>query len=87
MGLPGMVLSAISAAVGAIMYWAITYQGHGFRLSTVGVILMVVGAFGFVTSAIVFGVSRGSIGSNKHSLDRVVTDTDGNTSSVHEQSK
>lgn len=87
MGLPGMVLSAVSVAVGAIMYWAVTYQGHGFRLSTVGVILMVVGAFGFVVSAIVFGVSRGSIGSGRHSLDRQVTDSQGNTSSVHEQSK
>ena len=87
MGLPGMVLSAIAAAAGAIMYWAITYQGHGFRLSTIGIILMVVGAFGFVVSAIVFGVSRGSVGSSRHSLDRVVTDTQGNTSSVHEQSK
>ncbi len=87
MGLPGMVLSAIAAAAGAIMYWAITYQGHGFRLSTIGIILMVAGAFGFVVSAIVFGVSRGSVGSSRHSLDRVVTDSQGNTSSVHEQSK
>lgn len=69
------------------MYWAITYQGHGFRMSTVGIILMVVGAFGFVVSAIVFGVSRGSIGSNRHSLDRQVVDAQGHTSSVHEQSK
>ena len=38
MGLPGMVLSAIAAVAGAIMYWAITYQGTGFRLSTVGLI-------------------------------------------------
>ena len=46
MGLPGMVLSAIAAAAGAIMYWAVTYQSTGFRLSTVGVILMIAGAFG-----------------------------------------
>ncbi len=69
------------------MYWAITYQGTGFRLSTIGVILMVVGAFGFVVSAIVFGVSRGNVGSSRHSLDRVVVDAQGNTSSVHEQTK
>lgn len=87
MGLPGMVLSAISVAAGAIMYWAITYQGQGFRMSTVGVILMVVGAAGFVVSAIVFGVSRGSVGSSRHSLDREVVDPQGRTSSVHEQSK
>lgn len=85
MGLPGMVLSAIAVAVGAIMYWAITYSGHGFRMGTVGVILMIVGGFGFVVSAIVFGVSRGSVGSNKRSLDRQVVDAQGNTSSVHEE--
>jgi len=87
MGLPGMVLSAIAAAAGAIMYWAITYQGTGFRLSTVGVILMIAGAFGFVVSAIVFAVSRSPERSTKHSLDRQVVDSSGNASSVHEDSK
>ncbi len=87
MGLPGMVFSSIAVAAGAIMYWAITYQGHGFRFSTIGIILMIVGAFGFVASAVVFGVSRGSVGSNRHSLDRQVTDASGNTSSVHEETK
>ena len=82
-----MVFSSIAVAAGAIMYWAITYQGHGFRFSTIGVILMIVGAFGFVASAVVFGVSRGSVGSNRHSLDRQVTDASGNTSSVHEETK
>ncbi len=87
MGLPGMVLSAIAAVAGAIMYWAITYQGTGFRLSTVGIILMIAGAFGFVVSAIVFAISRGPERSTRHSLDRQVVDTSGNTSSVHEDSK
>jgi hypothetical protein len=56
MGLSGMVLSAISAVTGAIMYWATTAQTsvvaqqHGFRLSTLGVILMIAGAVGFVIS-------------------------------------
>ncbi len=84
MGLPGMVLSAIAAAAGAIMYWAITYQGTGFRLSTVGVIIMIAGAFGFVVSAIVFSMSRGP---QRHSLYRQVVDTSGNMSSVHEDTK
>ena len=44
MGLTGMVFSLISITAGAVMYWAVTSSGHGFRLSTVGVILMVVGA-------------------------------------------
>jgi len=38
MGLTGMVFSTIAIAAGAVMYWAVTSQGHGFRLSTVGVI-------------------------------------------------
>lgn len=87
MGLPGMVLGAIAAVAGAIMYWAITYQGTGFRLSTVGVILMIAGAVGFVVSAIIFAVSRGPERSPRHTLDRQVVDTAGNTSSVHEDSK
>jgi hypothetical protein len=82
-----MVLSAIAAAAGAIMYWAITYQGTGFRLSTVGVILMIAGAFGFVVSAIVFAISRSPERSTRHSLDRQVVDSSGNSSSVHEDSK
>ena len=87
MGLPGMVLSAIATAAGAIMYWAITYQGTGFRLSTVGVILMIAGAFGFVVSAIVFAVSRGPERSTKHTMNRQVVDSAGNASSVHEDSQ
>lgn len=87
MGLPGMVLSAIAGAAGAIMYWAVSYQGTGFRLSTVGLILMIVGGFGFVVSAVVFGVSRQGVGGGRHYLDREVTGADGKTSSVHEDSK
>jgi len=87
MGLPGMVLSAIVAAAGAIMYWAVTYQGTGFRLSTVGLILMIAGAFGFVVSAIVFAVSRGPVSTGHHEMNREVVDSAGNSSSVHEDSK
>ena len=85
MGLPGMVLSAIAAVAGAIMYWAITYQGTGFRLSTVGVILMIAGAVGFVVSAIIFATSRRQISSGPHSMDRQVTDSQGHSSTLHEE--
>ena len=37
LGLMGTGFSTVAIAVGAIMYWAVTYQGHGFRFSTVGV--------------------------------------------------
>jgi phosphate/sulfate permease len=87
MGLPGMVLSAIAAVVGAIMYWAVTYDGTGFKFSTIGIILMIAGGAGFVVSMIIFAVSRRSVGAGPHSLDRQVVDSDGRSSSVHEETK
>src|ERR1035437_1522667 len=64
-GRTGMFFSILAIAAGAVMYWAVTSQGHGFRLSTVGVILMVVGVVGLVASGIVFATSRRP-GSGKH---------------------
>jgi uncharacterized membrane protein YciS (DUF1049 family) len=91
MGLPGMVLSAISAVAGAIMYWAVTAQSssvvqqHGFRLSTLGVILMIAGAVGFIISLTVFMVSRHSPPAPSRSLDREVIDSSGRSTEVHER--
>lgn len=85
MGLKGMGFSFIAIAAGAVMYWAVTAQGHGFRLSTVGVILMVIGALGFVASSIVFGVSRGPDGNGHHTFDHEETDKQGQTTAVHEE--
>jgi hypothetical protein len=85
MGLTGMAFSMIAIAAGAVMYWAVTYQGHGFRLSTVGVILMIVGAVGLVASTIIFGMSRRPTGSRHHTYDREATDTQGRMAEVHEE--
>jgi uncharacterized membrane protein YciS (DUF1049 family) len=91
MGLPGMVLSAISAVAGAIMYWAVTAQSssvaqqHGFRLSTLGIILMIAGAVGFVISLIVFITSRHTPAAPSRSLDREVVDSSGRTTELHER--
>ena len=86
MGLIGMFFSVVAIAAGAIMYWGVTAtQGHGFRLSTVGVILMVVGAVGLVVSMIVFAVSRGSAGSGRRTYDRQATDSQGRSTAVHEE--
>ncbi len=84
MGLTGMGFSTVSLAVGAVMYWAVTAQGHGFRYSTVGVILMVVGAIGLVVSMIVFGASRPS-GGRSRSYDRQAIDSQGRSTEVHEE--
>jgi Tfp pilus assembly protein PilX len=85
MGLAGMAFSMISIAVGAILYWAVTSQGHGFRVSTVGVILMVVGVIGLVVSTVVFAMSRRPAGSRDRTFDRQVTDAHGRTAEVHEE--
>jgi hypothetical protein len=82
-GLPGMVLSAISTVVGAIMYYATTAQSsavvqqHGFRLSTLGAISMVAGAIGIVISLVVFIASRRAPSDPSRSLDREVVDSSG----------
>ena len=85
MGLTGMVFSMIAIAAGAIMAWAVTSQSHGFRLSTVGVILIVVGAVGLVISSVIFATSRRPTGSRDRTYDRQVTDTQGRTAAVHEE--
>lgn len=85
MGLTGMVFSMISIALGAVLCWAVTSPGHGFRLSTVGVILMVVGAIGLVISAVVFATTRRPVGTQNRIYDRAVTDTEGRTAAVHEE--
>jgi len=86
MGLTGMVFSTIAIAAGAIMYWAVTTtQTHGFRLSTVGVILMVVGAVGLVISTVIFAMSRRPAASRNRTYDKQVTDTAGRTAEVHEE--
>ncbi len=85
MGLTGMAFSVVAMAVGAVMYWAVTAQEHGFRFSTVGVILMIVGAVGLVTSMIVFGMSRRSTGRRHQTYDRQVTDAQGRSVAVHEE--
>ncbi len=46
----GLGSSLLLIAVGAILRFAITVTTHGIDLQTIGVILMIVGAVGFVVS-------------------------------------
>ena len=91
MGLPGMIWSAVSTVVGAIMYWAVAaptstaVQQQGIRLSTIGAILMTAGVFGFVASLIVFITSRRSPSAPVRTLDREVVDGSGNRTLLHER--
>lgn len=93
MGLPGMALSAIAFVAGAIMYWALTAQSnaagqsHGFRLSTVGVILMIAGGLGFVASAAIYASSRRSARLPARTMDREAIDSDGHSTVVHEEQR
>jgi hypothetical protein len=79
-----MVFSLVSMGAGAVMCWAITAHGHGVRIATVGVIVMIVGAFGLVGSAILFATSRPA-DSGHRTFDRRVTDAQGRTAVVHEE--
>jgi phosphate/sulfate permease len=91
MGLKGMVISGISIVTGAIMYWATTaqssavVQSHGFRLSTVGAILIFAGVAGFLVSIGVYASSRRSPAPAPRTMDRQVSDESGHQSSVHEE--
>lgn len=64
----GIGVSVFLLAVGAILAFAIDASVSGIDLDTVGVILMIVGAIGLVTSMLIFG--RDSVGRRS-----VVTDT------------
>jgi len=58
----GIGLSLILVAVGAILTWAVSAEVSGVDLTTVGVILMVVGIVGVLLS-LVFWSSWGGFGS------------------------
>ena len=57
----GISLSIFLIAVGAILTWAVNADVSGIDLQVAGVILMVVGALGFVAS-LVFWSSWGGFG-------------------------
>jgi hypothetical protein len=49
--MPGIGVSLLLIAVGAIMKWAVTVDNpHGFNINTAGVILLIVGIVGLVAS-------------------------------------
>ncbi|MBO0886176.1 MAG: hypothetical protein J2O39_01015 [Acidimicrobiales bacterium] len=54
--MPGVGISIVIFAIGAILDFAITVnpEQHGVNLNTIGLILMIVGAVGFVLSLLVW---------------------------------
>lgn len=57
----GISVSLILAAAGAVLTWAVSATVSGLNIHTVGVILLVVGVIGFVTS-LFFWSSWGGFG-------------------------
>ena len=71
----GSATSLVIFAIGAVLRFAVTVHTHGFNVHTIGVILMVVGAVGFVVS-LFFWRSWGGFGSYSRSR-RAVRTADG----------
>lgn len=69
----GIGVSLLLIAIGAILTWAVSADVSGVDITTVGVILMVVGAVGALIS-LVFWSSWGGFGG--YSRDTVVRDRD-----------
>ena len=57
----GISLSILLIAVGAVLAWAVDYEVSGIDLQVAGIILVIVGAIGFVAS-LVFWSSWGGFG-------------------------
>ena len=53
----GIGISVFLLAVGAILAYAVDVSVSGLDLDTIGVILMIVGAIGLLTSLLIFGRS------------------------------
>jgi hypothetical protein len=68
----GIGISVFLLAVGAILAFAVDASVSGLDLDTVGVILMIVGAIGLVTSMAIFG--RGTMGRRTVVTDDYVED-------------
>ncbi|MGH9097577.1 MAG: hypothetical protein ACRDWB_09135 [Acidimicrobiales bacterium] len=78
----GFVASILVFAVGAILYWGITTTNtHGFRISTIGVILMIAGVVGFLITAVIAATS----GRGRSTYDRRAIDSAGRQNVVHEE--
>ncbi|HET9690060.1 MAG TPA: hypothetical protein VFP61_02835 [Acidimicrobiales bacterium] len=65
----GIGTALVIFAIGAILDFAVTVHTSGFNIHTIGVILMVVGAIGFVLSLIFWG-SWGGFGGGSRRFDR-----------------
>lgn len=68
----GIGISVFLIAIGAILAFAVDLTVSGLDLATIGVILMIVGAIGLVTTMLIFG--RNSVGRRSVVTDSYVED-------------
>ena len=69
----GISMSLLVVAAGAVLLWAVNASVSGVNINTVGVILLIVGVIGFVTS-LFFWSSWGGFGARDKTVihDRIV---------------
>ena len=65
----GISVSLLLAAAGAVLIWAVDASVSGLNIHTIGVILLVVGVIGFVTS-LFFWSSWGGFGGRSTTVVR-----------------
>jgi hypothetical protein len=69
----GLGVSIFLIAVGAILTWAVNATVSGLELTTIGVILMIVGILGLVLS-IIFWSSWGGVAGSRRTTTTYVED-------------
>jgi len=77
----GIGVSVFLIAVGAILAFAVNVTTNGFDVNTIGVILMIVGAIGLLTSLFIFGGSSfggaGAVGGRRRVIEDSYVEDDG----------
>jgi hypothetical protein len=71
----GITASLLLTAAGAVLTWGVNASSSGFNINTIGIILMVVGIVGFITS-LIFWSSWGG-GAGDRASGRVAARRDG----------
>jgi hypothetical protein len=80
----GIASSLILLAAGAIMRFAVSVTSTGFNLHAIGIILMIVGAIGFVTS-LVFWSSWGGFSGTSSRRQTTASGPAGTTTTTSEE--
>ncbi|MGH8919799.1 MAG: DUF6458 family protein, partial [Actinomycetes bacterium] len=72
----GFGLSILLIAVGAILTFAVSVTTNGFNINTIGIILMIVGALGFIAALVVNSMGGGGgLGRGRRRTRMVEEDT------------